>query len=498
MFHRSSNQPSNQPDSTHAIRGQGLVEYAIILALVALAVIAIINVMEPAIGNVFSQFASNAPVAPPSLLSYTPPPTATHTPTTDPSASPTNTPTNTATVPPIPSETPTSTNTPTFTPTPTPTYTPTPCPYGPHNIPARIQAEDFMCGGSGVAFSDTNEGPGHNGYRTDLPPTGNVGPDLETTGDTGGGWNVGWTRNGEWIRYNIVVPTPASLYNITVRVASVNSSGRYRLYADGQAITDEIAIPNTGGYQTWESQLLNNNGAGIPLVNQTVLELRIVVGGANFNYIDITPYVPPNILFVVGDPNSLNSSEVMIRNRLEGQGHTLLIIDDGVVQANHANNKNLVIISSTVNPGTVGTKLRDVPVPVLIWERELYDEMRMTTGSNHGTANNQTQINVQNVNHPLRGSVGTGNRPVYSSNQILSWGTPNGNAVNIASQTGGNNISRRAIFAYPQGAQMIGTPAFFAPHRRVGFFLHDNSAVSLNNTGWALFDNAVNWAINGN
>lgn len=36
-------------------RGQGLVEYALILVLVAVVVIAILSLLGPAIGNVFSQ-----------------------------------------------------------------------------------------------------------------------------------------------------------------------------------------------------------------------------------------------------------------------------------------------------------------------------------------------------------------------------------------------------------------------------------------------------------
>jgi len=35
-------------------KGQGLVEYALILVLVAIVVIAILTIMGPAIGNVFS------------------------------------------------------------------------------------------------------------------------------------------------------------------------------------------------------------------------------------------------------------------------------------------------------------------------------------------------------------------------------------------------------------------------------------------------------------
>ena len=42
-------------------KGQGLVEYAIILALVAIVVIAVMRLLCPKIGNTFSTIASSLP-----------------------------------------------------------------------------------------------------------------------------------------------------------------------------------------------------------------------------------------------------------------------------------------------------------------------------------------------------------------------------------------------------------------------------------------------------
>jgi len=42
-------------------RGQGLVEYAIILMLVAIVVVAVLTLLGPTIGNMFSKLNSNIP-----------------------------------------------------------------------------------------------------------------------------------------------------------------------------------------------------------------------------------------------------------------------------------------------------------------------------------------------------------------------------------------------------------------------------------------------------
>lgn len=111
--------PSRQHNHTRATeRGQSLSEYAFILVLVAVAVVFIVQLLGPAIEELFEDFASDAPMAPPSLAGYTPPPTYTPVITNTPGPSPTSTPTSQYTA--TPTNTPTATATATATPTATP------------------------------------------------------------------------------------------------------------------------------------------------------------------------------------------------------------------------------------------------------------------------------------------------------------------------------------------------------------------------------------------
>jgi Flp pilus assembly pilin Flp len=82
-MHKLTHFPKKYFSNKKRIRGQGVVEYALILALVGLVVIAIVNVMEPAIAGVFSRIVHKNVVAPPALAGYTPPPTNTIVPTID-------------------------------------------------------------------------------------------------------------------------------------------------------------------------------------------------------------------------------------------------------------------------------------------------------------------------------------------------------------------------------------------------------------------------------
>ncbi len=189
---------------------------------------------------------------------------------------------------------PTNTSTPTNTPTATstPTVAP-PCNYGPHSVPlngsARIQMEDFRCGGPDVSFSDQNDGgPGSGAYRIDY---GAEGPDLEGTSDIGGGYNLGWTQAGEWLEYEISAPAYA-VYTFIIRYATPNTTNpRLQIRTTFGTLVNNtpiLSLPPTDGFQDWqnyETQVLLFSGTNI-------VRFTIAGGPGNYNYFDVQPFIP--------------------------------------------------------------------------------------------------------------------------------------------------------------------------------------------------------------
>lgn len=264
--------------------GQGFVEYAFILSLVAVTAIVAVNLFGDQMVDVFRRFVSSGQMAPPSIGpiggEFTPRP-PTQTPVNSPTPTPSNTPppntTPTHTL--TPSQTPTRTPTPTLTPTNTPTATPG-CAYGPYTMPGRIEAENFTCGGQGVAYNDEEAANQGGAYR----PA--EGVDIQSTSDTGGGFNVGWIRDGEWLKYKLNV-TSSSINAFRFRFASNNGSSRIQLFLDGVDIGGGVInLPNTGGTQNWQTFNVNN----VALVTgERTLEVRIIRGPFNLNYYEFTP-----------------------------------------------------------------------------------------------------------------------------------------------------------------------------------------------------------------
>lgn len=108
----------------------------------------------------------------------------------------------------------------------------------------------------------------------------NQGLVLETTTDTGGGQDIGYTNTGDYLDYKVRV-AKSSKYYMEVRVASAGTTGWIeiqQLNFDGNVVnTTTLNIPVTGGWQTWRTI-----GTTIDM-NAGVCVLRIKILQPEFN-----------------------------------------------------------------------------------------------------------------------------------------------------------------------------------------------------------------------
>jgi hypothetical protein len=176
---------------------------------------------------------------------------------------------------------------------------------GPHNIPGRIEAEDFDTGGPNVAYSDAspaNSGGStyRNGEEVDIKPISGVSDN---------GHAVGYNEPGEWREYTINVTATGS-YTFGFRLLSQVASGRFHAEIDGTNVTGTIAVPITGNWDT-------DNWTTIKItpISLTAGEhvLRIVTQAAwyDINYIDVTsagPASTPTPTWTPGGPTATPTS----------------------------------------------------------------------------------------------------------------------------------------------------------------------------------------------
>jgi len=112
-------------------------------------------------------------------------------------------------------------------------------------IPGTVQAENYDVGGAGVAYNVSSINGTAPGYRSDEV-------DLETTADTGGGYDLGWTSGGQWFRYTVNVAA-AGNYTVSFRVAAPSAveDAFHVSSSSGADLSGPINIATTGGWQNW-------------------------------------------------------------------------------------------------------------------------------------------------------------------------------------------------------------------------------------------------------
>lgn len=204
-----------------------------------------------------------------------------------------------------------------------------------------------------------------------------------------------------------------------------------------------------------------------------------------------------DVLLVVGKKAAagqkyLRSGDLAIRNHLEARGIHVIVREDTLVKSEDATGMHLVILSESARSREVGTKFRDVAVPVICSEPWIFSNLGMTGRTkqvDYGRKSRQTKLLIINPDHPLCASCSKEVR-VCSKSFFMGWGVPNENAIAIAGLS--KDPEKCTIFAYDAGVEM---PGLVAPDKRVGLFLFRNTANSLTPEGWALFDAAVDWSI---
>ncbi|MGW4806852.1 glycoside hydrolase family 64 protein [Kitasatospora sp. NPDC004272] len=114
-------------------------------------------------------------------------------------------------------------------------------------------------GGGGTSSSPTPGGGGGSAFATVQAESyaAQSGAQTEACSDTGGGTDVGWLANGDWLRYSLDFGSTGAT-RIDARVASGAAAGvsglvQVRLGSPTATPVGSFAVGNTGGWQTWKT-----------------------------------------------------------------------------------------------------------------------------------------------------------------------------------------------------------------------------------------------------
>jgi hypothetical protein len=107
---------------------------------------------------------------------------------------------------------------------------------------------------------------------------------VQTEACSEGGLNVGWIETGDWMAYNVTIPTTGT-YRVLYRISSPNAGRTLRLEKDaGATQLGTVNVTNTGGWQNWQNVAHN---VTLPAGTYAV-GIATATGGFNINHFTIT------------------------------------------------------------------------------------------------------------------------------------------------------------------------------------------------------------------
>jgi endoglucanase len=109
------------------------------------------------------------------------------------------------------------------------------------------------------------------------------GVQTETTYDAGGGKNVGWIEQGDWMEYSVTVPSAGS-YTLNFRIATPNTGAQLQVKNTGGTVLSTVTLPNTGAYQTFQTTSTTVN---LQAGTQTIRIQSSAALGWNINWLEV-------------------------------------------------------------------------------------------------------------------------------------------------------------------------------------------------------------------
>jgi hypothetical protein len=204
------------------------------------------------------------------------------------------------------------------------------------------------------------------------------------------------------------------------------------------------------------------------------------------------------ILFLMRADPPGGSADPAIKERMEQIGYKVTV-NDGLTDVPDPCAFDLVVMSSTVRSNQFTpnrpaiARWRDMGVPLVTWENDLLDDLRMTglrRDSDFGEMETGHYIWLVRAPHPMAAGVPAGLGTWTEARTPAGWGKPGLGADVIMTWPG--EPDKALLFGYEAGVTM--DYDFLAPTRRVFIGMENNSFTRMTDTGRTLFDAALAWA----
>ena len=305
------------------------------------------------------------------------------------------------------------------------------------------------------------------------------GVGLETTGDTGGGQNIGWIDANDWMDYPVNVTTAGS-YQVSFRVATNMANAQMKL-VNGSTTLCTLTVPNsTGGYQSWQTFTAN---VTLAAGNQT-LRFVALTGGFNINWMSFAQNTNPVLTSITLTPNPAsvavgqtvqftavgkdqNGNVMSITPTWSVSGTGNSISTSGLLTASTAGSFTVTASSGSVSgTSTVTVNAAGLNIPGKI-EAEAYTSMSGIATEATADAGGGQNIGYIDANDYMDYNVNVTAAGTYTATFRVACWIANGQlqlksgstvlaTVNLPNTSGGQNWQDVSVsVTLPQGAQTL-------------------------------------------
>mgnify|MGYP001500084083 CR=1 FL=1 len=201
-----------------------------------------------------------------------------------------------------------------------------------------------------------------------------------------------------------------------------------------------------------------------------------------------------DLLFVVRNASSLEAEDTAHKALFESWGWDVTLISQSASQAQFdvgVRQSNVAYITENVDSGTLGTKLRDATIGVVVEEHAQYNDMKLTSGD--GVSVSGTQLNITNTTHYITSGFAAGNTTILGSSQTMARtsGSLAAGATVLATVPGGTDAMLAVI---ERGGALYGGGTAAGRRVFVPWGNGPGAFGAMNSTGQSLMRRSLEWA----
>ncbi len=198
--------------------------------------------------------------------------------------------------------------------------------------------------------------------------------------------------------------------------------------------------------------------------------------------------VAPQAVIIAGS-TTLKTIESDVVTIMQSLGFGVTITDDNVCQATDTDGRDLLVIGASVGLNRVRNKFLSTRVPIMVWSKNLYNELDLAGSSFSFSTYSGKTIEISDSTHPIAAGFPAGATSVFSSNMTVATMTgtsPNMQTIAVKPAT----PTQKVLFGYLENSYLPGGTV--ATGRRLGSFLPASSS-TLTTAGRNLVEQSIDW-----